>query len=134
MGMFAIFTSCSILANSIYHVGFLFHLGCFHHCNLGDFVWWTQVQIGSRGYYFPYFPENLTKLPHENTCFVFSKKSLQFLFFFILFSSTVYLFKVWLKIFQKRIHFFLLLVSIFSGRCLLTSKTYNLSIKRENYH
>ena len=38
---------------SIGHTGFLLHLGRFQHCNLGEFGWRTQVQTGSRGFYFP---------------------------------------------------------------------------------
>ena len=109
------FYSCNILVNSICHVGFLLRLGRFHHCNLGGFVWWTQVQIGSQRFYFPCSLNKLAKRRRENTCFVFSKKSSDFLFFFILFSFAVYLFKVWLKIFQKQIHFFFYLCQFFLG-------------------
>ena len=47
----------------------------------------------------------------ENTCFVFSKKSSQFLFFFILFSAGIYVLKVWLKGSQNGNIFFLFLFS-----------------------
>ena len=47
------FFSCIILVYSIGHTRFLLHLGRFQHCNLGEFVWRTQVQTGSRGFYFP---------------------------------------------------------------------------------
>ena len=30
-----------------------YHLGRFQHCHLGKFVWRTQVQTESRGFYFP---------------------------------------------------------------------------------
>ena len=49
---FHIFPSCTTLVCSIGHTGFLLHLGRFQHCNFGEFVWRTQVQTGSRGYYF----------------------------------------------------------------------------------
>ena len=38
---------------SIDHTGFLLHVGRFQNRNLGEFVWRTQVQTGSRGFYFP---------------------------------------------------------------------------------
>ena len=76
----------------IYHAGFLVHLGSFYHGNLREFVKRIQVQFGS-GRYLPYSLENLCKRRRENTCYVFSKKFLEFLFFVILFSSTIYLFK-----------------------------------------
>ena len=53
LASFHIFHSCNILVYSIGHTGFLLHLGSFQHCNLGEFVWPTQVQAGSRGFYFP---------------------------------------------------------------------------------
>ena len=65
-------------------------------CNLGKLVQQTQVQTGSQGFNLPYSPERFSKFQAENTCFVFSK-SLEFLFFLILFSAGLYLLKVWLK-------------------------------------
>ena len=50
---FHVFHSCTILVYSIGHTGFLLHLACFQHCNLGEFGWHTQVQTGSQGFYFP---------------------------------------------------------------------------------
>ena len=50
--LFHIFQSCTILVYSIGHNGFLLHLGRFQHCNLGKFVWRTQVQTGNRGFIF----------------------------------------------------------------------------------
>ena len=55
--------------------------------NLGELVYWTQVQNESRGFYLPYFPKTFSKVWAENTCCVFSKKSSEFLFFRILFSA-----------------------------------------------
>ena len=52
LASFRIFHSCTILAYSIGHTEFLFHLGRFQHCNLDEFAWRTQVQTGSRGFYF----------------------------------------------------------------------------------
>ena len=65
--------------------------------NLGELVYWTQVQNESRGFYLPYFPKTFSKVWAENTCCVFSKKSSEFLFFLILFSAGIYLLKDWLK-------------------------------------
>ena len=53
LASFHIFHSCTILVCSIGHTGFLLHLGHFQHCNLGEFNWRTQIQTGSRGFYFP---------------------------------------------------------------------------------
>ena len=72
----------------------------------------TQVQTGIRGFYLPYSPQKLFKLRHESTCYVFSKKSSEFLFLLVLFSARIYLFEVWLKGFQNGyIYFFLFLFS-----------------------
>ena len=51
---FHIFHSCTILVYSIGQTGFLLHLARFQHCNLGKFGLHTQVQTGSRGFYFPF--------------------------------------------------------------------------------
>ena len=66
-------------------------------CNLGELVQRTQVQTGSRGFYLSYSPDKSCKFRPENTCFVFSKKSSEILFFLILFSAGIYLLKVCLK-------------------------------------
>ena len=52
MTSFHILHSCTILVYSISHTGFLLYLARFQHCNLGEFVWWTQVQTGSQGFFF----------------------------------------------------------------------------------
>ena len=75
--------------------------------NLGELVYWTQVQNESRGFYLPYFPKTFSKVWAENTCCVFSKKSSEFLFFLILFSAGIYLLKDWLKRSQNGNTFFL---------------------------
>ena len=54
-----------------------------------------QVQTGRQGFYLPYSPEKLSKFRRENTCFVFSKKSSEVLFFLISFLAGIYLFKAW---------------------------------------
>ena len=58
------------------------HLGRFHRCNLGELVWRTQLQTGSRGLHLPYSPEKFSKCRCENTCFVISKKYSEFFLFF----------------------------------------------------
>ena len=77
----------------------------------GDLVLRTQVQAGSRGYYLPYSPEKFSKFWIENTCFVFSKKSSEFLFFPAMFAAGICLLKVWLKRSQNGNIFFLYLIS-----------------------
>ena len=96
---FRSFNSCTILENSICYTGFLVHLGRFHHCNLAS---WTQAQTGRRGFYLPCSPDKFSKYRHENACFILSKKSSEFLFFFILFSAGIHFFKVWFKRSQNR--------------------------------
>ena len=59
----------------------------------------------------PYSPERFSKFWIENTCFVFSKKSSGFLFFFILLSAGIYLLKDWLKRSQNGNTFFLFVFS-----------------------
>ena len=136
MGSFRSFDSCTILENSVYYAWILVHLGHFHRCNLAEFIYATQVQTGSWGFYLPYSPKKLTKLWRGNTCFVFNKKSSELLFFLILFSAGIYLFKVWLKGSQNGYIFFLFLFSsgiylfrfyfkgehFFSGGCILLAK------------
>ena len=56
--------------------------------------------------YLPYSPEKFSNFRRENTCFVFSKKSSEFLLFLILLSAGIYLFKVWLKRSQNGYIFF----------------------------
>ena len=57
---------------SIDHTGFLLHVGRFQNRNLGEFVWRTQVQTGSRGFFsmLQYSPEKLSKLWHRNIFFL----------------------------------------------------------------
>ena len=103
------------------------------------------------GHRFKLESEKLFKLRRENTCYVFSKKSSELLFFLILFSDGIYLFKVWLKgsqngyilflfLFSSGIYLFILiqtrgpfskasiltnkdhLVLFFSGSCILLEK------------
>ena len=45
LAYFHLFYRCTILVYSICHTGFLLHLGRFHHCKLGEFLWRTQFQI-----------------------------------------------------------------------------------------
>ena len=78
-------------------------------------------------------------------CFVFSKKSLEFLFFLILFSAGIYLQKIGENVLKMeliettsylskaRILTNKALVLIFFRGLCFTCKTYNLSIKAENY-
>ena len=163
MASFHNFYSCTILANLIYHAKFLLHLGRFHRCNLGKFTWWTQVQTGSQGFYLPHSPEKLSECQHENTYFVFSKKSLKFSFFSYFVLKWYLLVLNFVKTLIKWMHFFLFLFSvgikmfkviettshfsntsiftntaslvlIFYQRLHITSRTYyNLTIKEEKY-
>ena len=80
-------------------------------CNLDELVQRAQVQTVSRGFYLSYSSEKFSKFRPENTCFVFRKKSLKFLFFLILFSAGTYLLKVWLKRSQNGNNLFLFLFS-----------------------
>ena len=68
-------------------------------CNLGELVQQTQVQTGSRGFYFPSTLEKFSKFRAQNTCFVFS--NLQS-FYFSLFcaQSLVKTFPKWKYIFS----------------------------------
>ena len=79
-------------------------------CNLGAFivVIWPSSFSGHR---FKLESEKLCKLQRENTCYVFSKKPSEVLFFLILFSAGIYLFKVWLKGSQNGYIFFLFIFS-----------------------
>ena len=106
------------------------------------------------------FPGEVSKFWPENNCFVFSKKSLEFLFFLTLFSAGIYLLKEWLKHSQNWFFFLFLFssgtwlfkltetTSYFSKTSILTNKApltliflrglhstcktyYNLSIKAE---
>ena len=79
-------------------------------CNLDELVQRAQVQTVSRRFYLPYSSEKFFKFRPENTCFVFSKKSLKYLFFLILFSAGIYLLKVWLKHSQNGNNLFLFFV------------------------
>ena len=81
------FFSCTILVYSIVHTRFLFHLARFQHCNLGEFGWHTQVQTGSRGFYFPccsILQRNFPNFGMEILA-LHSAKSFRGLFFLILF-------------------------------------------------
>ena len=105
-------------------------------CNLGAsiVVIWPSSFSGHR---FKLESEKLFKLQRENTCYVFSKKPSEVLFFLILFSAGIYLFKVWLKGSQNGYIYFLFLFSSdiylfkliqttgsFSKASILTNKNY----------
>ena len=62
--------------------------------------------FGRQGVLPPYCPEKFSKFQPENTCFLFSKKSLESLNILILFSAGIYFFKDWLKCSQNENIFF----------------------------
>ena len=78
-----------------------------------DFVTWASWFCGHRYTkdFILHILQRSSKFGPENTCFVFSKKSSQFLFFFILFSAGTYVLRVWLKGYQNGNIFFLFLFS-----------------------
>ena len=123
-------------------------------------VTWPSLSNWKPSIYLSYSPKKHSKLWREITCFVFIKKSSEILFYLILFSPGIYLFKFWLKR-SKRVYFFIFLkwhkffklietTSSFSKASILINKAhlvlmlsrglhitcktyYNLSIKTENY-
>ena len=108
VGIFSHFYSCTILVNSIYLVNscelnsrFLLHLVRLHHFNFGEFVYRAQVQTGSRiSHYFNILQREFPDFDMKVLAFLFHKKSSE-LFFLILLSCRIYLFKVWLKCSRK---------------------------------
>ena len=83
-----------------------------------------------------YSPRKLFKLRRENTCYMFRKRSSELLFFLILFSAGIYLFKVWLKSSQSR-YFFLFLFSsgIYLFKLIKTTGSFSkASILTNNNH
>ena len=107
LASFRTFDSCTILKNAVCD-GFLARLGHFHHCNLADFVYRTQVQTGIRVCYVQYSPKKLFKLRRENACDVSSKKSWELFFPYFVFSWHI-LVQSLVKRFPKQIYFFLFL-------------------------
>ena len=116
MASFHTFDSCTILKNSVCD-GFLARLGHFHHCNLADFVYRTQVQTGIRVFYVQYSPKKLFKLWHENACNVSSKKSSELFFPYFVFSWYI-LVQSLVKRFPKWVYIFLFFYSEVAYICL----------------
>ena len=65
-----------------------------------------RFKLEAKDFIFHNSPEKFSKFGPEKTCFVFSKKSSEFLLWLILFSVGIYLLKVWLKHSQNRKFFF----------------------------
>ena len=87
----------------------------------------------------PHCPEKLSKFWHENSCFVFRKKFLGFIFFLTFFSCSTQLFKNQLKHTQDMYILFVFFFIYVACNCLNSSKQevkhvyYNLSIFGEKY-
>ena len=88
-----------------------FHIFQFHHSHVLNLSYWISASFWSLptllfgrvclaytgSNWKPRILEKLSKLWHGKSCFAFRKKSSGFLWFFILFSCSMWLFKVWLK-------------------------------------
>ena len=83
----------------IYYARLLVHHGRFHRLAGTGSDWKPRI-------YLPYSPDKFSKFRRDSTCFVFSKKFSEFLFFLMLFSAGIYLFRVRLKRSQNGYIFF----------------------------